>query len=213
MIEIRELTKTFGDVKAVNNITLSIHTGVNGLVGENGAGKSTLLRVISDIYNKDNGEILIDDLPYNDLASKKNLFFLSDTPYFPSSGTAKQTFDFYATLFDLDKEAYEKLLEKLSLPMNRKLSTFSKGMRRQIFLAIALSAKAKYILLDEAFDGLDPVVLDTIKQEIIKNADEKEKKCLILIAKGYSNNEISRILKISKSGISKMICKMKRNVN
>jgi len=64
-------------------------------------------------------------------------------------------------------------MKNLSLPTDRKVSTFSKGMKRQFFIAIALSSKAKYILLDEAFDGLDPLVLENIRQEIIKNADEK----------------------------------------
>ena len=66
-----------------------------------------------------------------------------------------------------------EIMNKLSLPTDRKVSTYSKGMRRQLFIAIALSSNAKYALLDEAFDGLDPLVLATVREEIIKDADKK----------------------------------------
>ena len=84
-----------------------------------------------------------------------------------------QTFEFYSTLFDLDKDKFMEIMNKLSLPTDRKVSTYSKGMRRQLFIAIALSSNAKYALLDEAFDGLDPLVLATVREEIIKDADKK----------------------------------------
>ena len=173
MISIKNLTKTFGSVKAVNDLTIDIYPGINGLIGENGAGKSTLLRLISDVYQQDNGEITVDELSNKDISVKNNIFYLSDNPYAPHSMNVEQVYDLYATLFDLDRDAFEGIMKKLKLPFDRKVSTFSKGMRRQFFIAIALSAKAEYVLLDEAFDGLDPLVLDVIKQEIIKEADHK----------------------------------------
>ena len=173
MISIKNLTKTFGPVKAVNDLTIDIYPGINGLIGENGAGKSTLLRLISDVYQQDNGEITVDELSNKDISVKNNIFYLSDNPYAPHSMNVEQVYDLYATLFDLDRNNFEGIMKKLKLPFDRKVSTFSKGMRRQFFIAIALSAKAEYVLLDEAFDGLDPLVLDVIKQEIIKEADHK----------------------------------------
>ena len=173
MISIKNLTKTFGSVKAVNDLTIDIYPGINGLIGENGAGKSTLLRLISDVYQQDNGEITVDELSNKDISVKNNIFYLSDNPYAPHSMNVEQVYDLYATLFDLDRNNFEGIMKKLKLPFDRKVSTFSKGMRRQFFIAIALSAKAEYVLLDEAFDGLDPLVLDVIKQEIIKEADHK----------------------------------------
>ena len=173
MISIKNLTKTFGLVKAVNDLTIDIYPGINGLIGENGAGKSTLLRLISDVYQQDNGEITVDELSNKDISVKNNIFYLSDNPYAPHSMNVEQVYDLYATLFDLDRNNFEGIMKKLKLPFDRKVSTFSKGMRRQFFIAIALSAKAEYVLLDEAFDGLDPLVLDVIKQEIIKEADHK----------------------------------------
>ena len=173
MISIKNLTKTFGSVRAVNDLTIDIYPGINGLIGENGAGKSTLLRLISDVYQQDNGEITVDELSNKDISVKNNIFYLSDNPYAPHSMNVEQVYDLYATLFDLDRNNFEGIMKKLKLPFDRKVSTFSKGMRRQFFIAIALSAKAEYVLLDEAFDGLDPLVLDVIKQEIIKEADHK----------------------------------------
>lgn len=173
MISIKNLTKTFGSVKAVNDLTIDIYPGINGLIGENGAGKSTLLRLISDVYQQDNGEITVDELSNKDISVKNNIFYLSDNPYAPHSMNVEQVYDLYATLFDLNRNTFEGIMKKLKLPFDRKVSTFSKGMRRQFFIAIALSAKAEYVLLDEAFDGLDPLVLDVIKQEIIKEADHK----------------------------------------
>ena len=173
MIEIKNLVKTFGSVRAVDDLSISINSGINGLIGENGAGKSTLLRLISDVYQADSGEIIIDGVPNYKVMAKKDVFFLPDNPYAPHNSAVMQTFEFYSTLFDLDKEKFMAIMDRLSLPTDRKVSTYSKGMRRQLFIAIALSSNAKYALLDEAFDGLDPLVLATVREEIIKDADRK----------------------------------------
>ena len=173
MIEIKNLVKTFGSVRAVDDLSISINSGINGLIGENGAGKSTLLRLISDVYQADSGEIIIDGVPNYKVMAKKDVFFLPDNPYAPHNMAVSQVFEFYSTLFDLDKEKFMAIMDRLSLPTDRKVSTYSKGMRRQLFIAIALSSNAKYALLDEAFDGLDPLVLATVREEIIKDADKK----------------------------------------
>ncbi len=172
MIEIKNLTKRFGNLNAVDHLNLELKPGVIGLVGHNGAGKSTLFRVISDVLEKEEGEILIDGLPNNDVEAKKNIFFLSDNPPMPAGASTKTLFDFYANFFDADEEKYKALIAKFGLPIDRRINNFSKGMKRQLFLCLALSMKAEYLLLDEAFDGIDPVVLEFIKEEIVKLADE-----------------------------------------
>ena len=173
MIEIKNLTKCFGQVKAVDDLTITVKEGINGLVGENGAGKSTLLRLIADVYQPSSGSIIVDGKSHKDVTVKNNLFFLSDNPYASKSSSIMDVFKYYAALFPLDEDVFREIMKSLKLPMDRKVGTYSKGMKRQFLLAIALSSKAKYILLDEAFDGLDPLVLDTIRQEIIKRADQK----------------------------------------
>ena len=207
MIKIENLTKTFDrNVIAVNNLSLNIKEGITGLIGENGAGKSTLLRLIADVYQKDKGQILIDDIDNGEDIAKDNVFFLSDDPYYNGNDNALQNLKFYEALFDLDEDVFKRMMSKLSLPLDRKVSTFSKGMRRQLFLCIALSMKAKHILLDEAFDGLDPIVQEVVKEEIVSNSKEKlflisshnllslERLCehFILLSKGSLKKEESK---------------------
>ena len=188
MIEIKNLVKTFGSVRAVDDLSITINSGINGLIGENGAGKSTLLRLISDVYQADSGEIIIDGVPNFKVMAKKDVFFLPDNPYAPHNSAVMQTFELYSTLFDLDKNKFMEIMKKLSLPLDRKVSTYSKGMRRQLFIAIALSSNAKYALLDEAFDGLDPLVLATVREEIIKDADKK-----IYIVSSHNISSLERL--------------------
>lgn len=179
MIEITNLNKTFDKkgepVCAVSNLSISFQRGVTCLVGENGAGKSTLFRLIAGIVEKDSGEIKIDGIDNLDEKAKSNLFLLPDEPYAPSRYDAMEVAKFYNIFYELDMEKFKNLLDRLSLPKNRKISTFSKGMRRQLFLLIAFSVKAKNILLDEAFDGLDPLALEVIREEIVKMTEDEEK--------------------------------------
>ena len=173
MIEIRNLVKKFDSVIAVNNLSVTFSEGVYGIIGENGAGKSTLLRLISNVYLKDEGEILVDGEDNSNHSANKKIFFLSDNPYYERISTIKQTVSLYNSIFDLDEDKCFKILEQFDLPIDRRISTFSKGMRRQLFIAIALSMNVKYLLLDEVFDGLDVLILDVIKNLIIQSAEDK----------------------------------------
>lgn len=173
MIEIKNLVKKFDSVIAVNNLSITFSEGVYGIIGENGAGKSTLLRLISNVYLKDEGEILVDGEDNSNYSANKKIFFLSDNPYYERNSTIKQTISLYNSIFDLDENKCFKILEQFDLPIDRRISTFSKGMRRQLFIAIALSMNVKYLLLDEVFDGLDVLILDVIKNLIIQSAEDK----------------------------------------
>ena len=173
MIEIRNLVKKFDSVIAVNNLSVTFSEGVYGIIGENGAGKSTLLRLISNVYLKDEGEILVDGEDNSNYSANKKIFFLSDNPYYERISTIKQTVSLYNSIFDLNEDKCFKILEQFDLPIDRRISTFSKGMRRQLFIAIALSMNVKYLLLDEVFDGLDVLILDVIKNLIIQSAEDK----------------------------------------
>lgn len=173
MIEIKNLVKKFDSVIAVNNLSVTFTEGVYGIIGENGAGKSTLLRLISNVYLKDEGEILVDGEDNSNHSANKKIFFLSDNPYYERISTIKQTVSLYNSIFDLNEDKCFKILEQFDLPIDRRISTFSKGMRRQLFIAIALSMNVKYLLLDEVFDGLDVLILDVIKNLIIQSAEDK----------------------------------------
>ncbi len=172
MIEIKDLTKDFGTVRAIDHLNITLDKGVIGLVGHNGAGKSTLLRLISGIYRANEGVAMVDGFDSDTKEAKAKTFYLSDDPYTPRGANIKESLDFYLGLFDIDLDEFNRLIELFSLPKDRPVSTFSKGMRRQMFVALALSMKADHLLLDEAFDGLDPMVVESIKGEIIKAAEK-----------------------------------------
>lgn len=168
MIQIRNLVKVYNHtVTAVNNLNLEISSGVIALVGHNGAGKSTLLRLISGVILPTDGDILVDNNLSTSKEAKSLIFFLPDDPFAPKNFTSNQVIAFYKSMYTINEDTLNTLLEKLDLPLQRKMNTYSKGMKRQLFLAIALSIEAQYILLDEAFDGIDPVVLENIKDVIL----------------------------------------------
>ena len=179
MIEIKNLTKRFNNLTAVSSLSINFEKGITGLIGENGAGKSTLFRLIADVLIPDEGSIKIDSLSNSDPIAKGNLFFLPDDPYVQYQYNIDQILSFYETFYELDREKCNRLIDDLSLPRNRRVLDFSKGMRRQLFLTIALSVKAHYLLLDEAFDGVDLLTLEIIKQELIKASIDEEKTIII----------------------------------
>ena len=169
MIEIKNLSKSFPDKDVLKDLNITIEDGkVFGLVGINGSGKSTLLRLISGIYNADDGTILIDgEDVYENEKTKSNIFFLPDEPYYSSNTTPLTLVPLYETYYKLDKEEYISRLNDFKIPLKKSMKNFSKGMKRQVFISLALAIKPKYLLLDEAFDGLDPLARLTFKKSLV----------------------------------------------
>ncbi|MBR5923207.1 MAG: ABC transporter ATP-binding protein, partial [Clostridia bacterium] len=175
MLTANNLTKTFENINAVDGVSFEIEDGcVYGLVGSNGSGKSTLLRLISGVYKPDGGEVGIDGEPsFNNPAVKTQIAFLGDTPYFLPQANLKEMAKFYSSTYEsFDADVYRKLLEVFPLDEKARLSTFSKGMRRQAALILMLSTKPRYLLLDEAFDGLDVIMRKTLSNIIIECTDK-----------------------------------------
>ena len=168
MLKISNLDKSFKDKKVLNDLSLDVHDGsIFGLVGVNGAGKSTLLRCISGIYQRDAGLIEFDGCDtYKDEKVRKDIFFVNDEPYYPLAANIKSLKDFYASYYEFDEEAYQKNLKLFDLDENKPISSFSKGMKRQTLLLFALAIRPKLLLLDEAFDGLDPLVRMNLKKNL-----------------------------------------------
>ena len=162
MIEIKNLTKSFNDDKIVlENLNCIIKdNAIYGLVGANGAGKSTLLRLITSIYKSDSGSILIDDKEaFDNEIIKQDIVFVPDDLYFYSNYTLMDMAEYYKSLYQsFDMNYLINHANTLKLNINAKLSSYSKGMKRQCALLCALATKAKYMLFDETFDGLDPVI-------------------------------------------------------
>lgn len=161
MIEIKNLTKTFDAITAVGHITFTIpDQTIWGLVGTNGAGKTTLLRMIAGILVPDSGTICMNgENIYNNEEIRQDIFYLPDQPHFLFNATPSRMALFYQKLYpDFDTERYLELHDRLNLPVSKKLRTFSKGMKKQSAIISALCTNTSYILCDEIFDGLDPVV-------------------------------------------------------
>ncbi len=168
MIEVKNVTHSLGGRVILNGINLQLEEGsVMGLVGINGAGKTTLLRLISGVYRADEGEILVDGAPVSSERARKKLFFLPDDPYFTLHTTGEGLYELYNVFYpDMEREIFLKYADGFKLDVKKPIRNFSKGMRRQLFIALALAVKPKYLLLDEAFDGLDPLARLSFKKAI-----------------------------------------------
>lgn len=169
MIQIEGVTKHFSNHTALDNVSMTIDKGcIYGLVGTNGSGKSTMLRLISGVYSPDGGNVGVDgEAVFENPAKKQKIFFVSDDLYFHQQATLESMADFYRAAYpNWDNNRYHKLCELFPIGTNKKLSNFSKGMRRQAALILALSSAPEYLLLDEAFDGLDPVIRHAVRKII-----------------------------------------------
>ena len=176
MIEIKNVSKTYGDVKSLENINSTIAAGsIYGLIGSNGSGKSTLLRIMSGIMRGDEGQIDYDgESVFENPDVKKSFVFLSDEQYFLPGSTLDEMAGIYASFYpNFSREKYHELAKLFNLPYDRKINTFSKGMKKQASVLLALASNVKYVLCDETFDGLDPVMRQLVKKllanEVVTN--------------------------------------------
>ena len=181
MISININSHKLGGNLILEDISMSVPDGkVLGLVGTNGSGKSTLLRLMSGVYVPDSGSVQYDGEDVTIPRVRENIFFLPDDPFFAGQTTGKGIFDIYKTFYpSLDLELYRTLLARFKLDENAHQRNFSKGMRRQFYIALALSARPKYLLLDEAFDGLDAFTKKTVIEEINRSVEENNSTVVI----------------------------------
>ncbi len=176
MIEARNLTKRFGDIVAVDHIDATIKDGsVFGLIGTNGAGKSTFLRMLSGVLRPDEGSVTIDGKEvYEDIQVKSRFFYISDDQYFFSNSTPEEMMSFYRAVYPkFNKERFIHLMESFGLDRRRKINTFSKGMKKQAAVICGVCAGTDYLFCDETFDGLDPVMRQTVKSIFMGDMQER----------------------------------------
>lgn len=193
MIEVKNISKKFDTIQAVKEISMTIKEGnVFGLIGTNGAGKSTVLRMIAGVLKTDVGEILIDDIPvYENEEAKKKMFFIPDEPYFFANANARDMERYYSSIYEnFARENFYEYLRKFELDEKRKISTFSKGMKKQVALLLGICSNTKYLLCDETFDGLDPVMRQGVKSIF---ANEMEVRGMTPIIASHNLRELEDI--------------------
>ena len=175
MIEIKGESKRYDKEAVLQNLNCTIKENcIYGLVGANGSGKSTLLRLINGILIPDKGSIKIGkEKTFDNEKIKQNMVFIPDDLYFYPSYTLLDMAKFYQAMYKkFDMEYLKKLANHLHLATNQKLSGFSKGMKRQCALILALATRSKYMFFDETFDGIDPVIRNFFKKAMAKQMEE-----------------------------------------
>lgn len=182
MLKINALTKKLGDTVVLNDLNLSIEAGsIFGLIGPNGAGKSTLLRIIAGVYKPDLGCVTVDDVKvYDNEELKKDILLISDDPHYFFQSTIYEMKQFYKSWYpNLNEEVYHKFLNVFKLNEHKPINNFSKGMKRQAFIILGLAIMPKILMLDEAFDGLDPVMRLTFKKAIAEMLEDQKMTVII----------------------------------
>lgn len=219
MIEAVNVSKSFRNIKAVDDISATIKEGtVFGLIGTNGAGKSTFLRMACGVLKPDHGQISIDGLPvYENEEAKSKIFYISDDQYFFANATSNDMKNYYKSFYTkFDATRFDELLKKFELDPNRKINTFSKGMKKQVSILCGVCANTEYLFCDETFDGLDPVVRQAVKSIF---ANDMEERNLTPVIASHNLRELEDICDhvglLHKGGIllSKDLEEMKFNIH
>ncbi len=193
MIELKNTVKKFDSFIALDGIDLKIEKGTAfGLLGSNGAGKSTILRLLAGIYRSDSGEVLIDgENTYDNVKMKQRIFFINDETMQFSGYTLKKLKDYYKNYYpNFSDEVFESLRKRINLPLDKKIGDFSKGMKRQAIVIIGLACRTDYLLLDEAFDGLDPTMRIIVKRMLVDAMLDRQ---LTTIISSHNLKEINEV--------------------
>ena len=175
MIELKHVTKTFGNFTALDNLAMTVPKGcVYGLVGPNGAGKSTVIRHITGVYTPDSGEITINgEEIYENIALKSKIGYIPDDVFYFPSATLEDMRKFYRGLYpNFDDELFDKLYEIFNLPPKSPIRRFSKGMQKQAAFHLAICCRPEVLILDEPVDGLDPVMRRQVMSLILSDVAE-----------------------------------------
>ena len=170
ILEIKHLTKNYGDITALSDVTLSLEGGkIIGLLGSNGSGKTTLLKMIAGILQPTSGTVTVDGMEIG-TETKKIVSYLPERTYLYSWMRTRDIIDYFDDFYeDFNKENALRMLKALSVNENAKLKTLSKGTREKVQLVLVMSRKAKVYLLDEPIAGVDPVAREFILETILSN--------------------------------------------
>ena len=182
MLEMKNVTKTFGNFKALDDLTLTVPKGaVYGLVGPNGAGKSTAIRHLTGVYRQDSGEITMDGQPiYENIAVKERIGYIPDDIFYFPSASLEEMRKFYKGMYPkFDDALFERLYDVFQLPKKSPIRRFSKGMQKQAAFHLSICCKPEVLILDEPVDGLDPVMRRQVWSLILSEVAQDETTVLI----------------------------------
>ncbi|MFT8321166.1 MAG: ABC transporter ATP-binding protein [Bacillus sp. (in: firmicutes)] len=182
MIMFHQVNKKIEKATILDDISMTVNKGsIYGLLGSNGAGKTTILKLLAGILKQDSGEITVNGKEvFEHIDTKKQLFFLPDYPTFFPQYSIKQMAKFYKVTYpSWDDSLYEKLAEIFTLDPNKKIHTYSKGLQRQAAFWFAFAACPEVLILDEPFDGLDPVIRTKVKNLLVQVVAEREMTVII----------------------------------
>ena len=193
MIQLTGVTKKFGDFTALDSVDLMIPKGTSfGLLGSNGAGKSTILRLLSGIYSAESGSVTIDgENVFDNVKVKERVFFINDETIQFGGFTLKDLKNYYKGFYpNFSDELFEELRETVKLPLDKKTERFSKGMKRQAIVITGLACQTDYLLLDEAFDGLDPTMRIIVKRMLVDAMLDRQ---LTTVISSHNLKEINEV--------------------
>ena len=185
MIEIKNVTKKYGDKKALDNVSFNVNDGdIFAFIGHNGAGKTTLIKSIVGIHDFEEGDILIDGMSIKEkpIECKKLMAYVPDNPETYEHMKAIDYINFICDMYDIDTKTREKNIKKYSKlfdmedKLNDTIDSYSHGMKQKIVLISALAHNPKILIMDEPFVGLDPKAVFDIKE--VLNEMTKEKKII-----------------------------------
>lgn len=172
MIEIKNVTKLYGDKKALDKVSFTVNQGeIFAFIGHNGAGKTTLIKSICGIIDFDSGEILIDgkSIKNDPLACKKEMAYVPDNPELYEDMKAISFINFVCDMYDIPSNVREQNIKRFAKmfdienELNNTIKSFSHGMKQKIALISALSHEPKVLIMDEPFVGLDPKAIYDMK--------------------------------------------------
>ena len=191
LVEIKNLSKTYGDKEVLNDVNLSITNGkIIGLLGKNGAGKTTLIKLINDLLTPTKGEILVKGKKIG-VETKKVISYLPERTYLNKQMKVSEVIDYFKDFYDnFDSEKAKRLLKDLDLDINQKLSKMSKGMQEKVQLVLVMSRNADLYILDEPLGGVDPATRDYILDTILSNFSDNAS----VIISTHLISDIERIL-------------------
>ena len=182
MLELQNITKTFGNFKALDDLSMHIPKGaVYGLVGPNGAGKSTAIRCALGVYRPDSGSVLLEGQPvYENPEAKVRIASIPDDIFYYPSATLEDMRKFYRGIYpNFDDKLFDRLYEAFQLPKNGQIRRFSKGMQKQAAFHLSICTRPDMLILDEPVDGLDPVMRRQVWSLILSEVAQRETTVLI----------------------------------